>query len=101
MRIHKGDTIKIISGKDIGKTGKIMRVLPSENKVVVEGANVFKKHQRPKRKGEKGEIVNVPRPLSASNAMLVCPNCKMPARIGYRFDNDKKFRFCKKCQASI
>lgn len=101
MRIHKGDTVKIIVGKDRGKTGKITRVLPDENRVVVEGVNVYKKHQRPKRQGEKGEIVNVTRPLNASNVMLYCTSCKQASRVGHRMEGSKKVRYCKNCEAVL
>lgn len=101
MKIKKGDTIKIISGKDKGKTGKIMQVNGAVGTVLLEGLNLFKKHRRPKKQGEKGEIVTVPRPLSASKVMLVCSSCGKSTRAGYRFEGETKVRFCKKCQASL
>lgn len=101
MKIHKGDTVKIMAGKNKGKTGKVLRVLPKNDKIVVEGINIYKKHQRPKRQGEKGEVVSVVRPLPISNAMLVCTNCKKASRAGYRFENDNKVRYCKKCKGSL
>ena len=111
MKLHKGDTVKIIKGKDSGKTGKIIRVLFSKggsasggsdkNKIVVEGLNVFKKHARPKKQGEKGEVVRVSRPLHASNAMIICGSCKKPTRIGVKIEEKNKFRICKKCKAKL
>src|SRR3989344_6644357 len=97
MKIKKGDNIKIIKGKDKGKTGKVLRVLNKENKILAEGLNIFKKHSRPKKQGEKGEIVQVNRPIDVSNAMIVCSACGKTTRVGYRMNNDKKERFCKKC----
>lgn len=100
MNIKKGDQIKIISGKDRGKTGTVLKVFPKENRLTIEGLNLFKKRSRPKRQGEKGEMVNVPRPLNASKIMLVCKSCKKPTRLGFRLEGKQKVRFCKKCQAS-
>lgn len=101
MKIHKGDTIKIISGKDKGKTGKVLKISSSENKVTVEGLNVFKKHVRPKKQGEKGQVVSVPRPFDFSNVLIVCSACGKPARIGYRIEGKSKTRYCKNCKANI
>ena len=71
MKIKKGDNVKIITGKDKGKSGKIARVLVKDNKVIVDGANMMKKHQRPKKSGEKGSMVNVAMPINASNVKKV------------------------------
>jgi len=104
MKIRKNDIVKIISGKDKGKTGKVLKAFPKENKILVEGLNLFKKHVKPKREGQKGEIILVPKPFSASKAMIVCPACQKPTRIGYQFEDDKKkrkFRICKKCKNRI
>ncbi len=101
MKIKKGDNVKIIKGKDKGKMGKVLKAIPKENKILVEGLNLVKKHAKPRREGEKGEIVLVPRPISVSNVMLVCPHCHQPTRVGYRMVNGKKHRFCKKCEQII
>ncbi|OGY62802.1 MAG: 50S ribosomal protein L24 [Candidatus Harrisonbacteria bacterium RIFCSPHIGHO2_01_FULL_44_13] len=101
MHIHKNDTVQIIAGKNRGKTGKVIRVDAEKAAILVEGLNVYKKHSRPKRQGEKGEIVNVSRPLNISNAMLVCPNCSRPAKVGFRYENQVKIRYCKKCKGRI
>lgn len=101
MRIKKGDTVKIIAGKDKGKTGKVLAVLSEAGRVTVEGVNVFTKRMRPKRQNQKGETVQLPRPLTISNAMLVCPNCKKATRVGMRIDGASKVRYCKKCEATI
>lgn len=99
MNIKKGDQVKIISGKDRNKFGSILHVFPENNKVTVEGLNLFKKRSKPKKQGQKGEMVLVPRPLSVSKVMLVCKSCKKTIRAGYRFDGAQKVRFCRKCQA--
>jgi len=100
MRFKKGDQVKIIAGKDRGKTGTILRVFPLENRLSIEGLNVYKKRSRPKKGGEKGEIVQVARPLSATNVMLICKSCKKPTRIGHQIEKNQKVRFCKKCKAT-
>jgi large subunit ribosomal protein L24 len=99
MRIHKGDTIKVLAGKDRGKRGKVLQVLTSTGRVVVEGVNQLKKNVRPRREGEKGQIVEFNAPLHASNVQLVCPKCSKPTRIGYvRETGGKKLRCCRHCQ---
>ncbi len=101
MKIKKGDNVLIIRGKDRGKTGKVIRVLPKENKIVVEGLNLVKKHVKPRRKGEKGKIIEISMPIYVSNVKLLCPNCRQPTRVGYKLENEEKFRICKKCQNKI
>ena len=100
MHIKKGDQVKIMSGKDRGKTGKVLHALPEAGRVIVDALNVFKKRSRPKKQGQKGETVLVPRPLPASRVMLICVNCKMPTRVGFRMDGPRKVRYCKKCKAT-
>ncbi len=101
MKIKKGDTVKIIAGKDRGKDGKVLKVMPSNNKLIVDGLNLAKKHRKPKKQGEKGEVIQIPRPIFASNVMMVCPGCKQTTRIGCKIlENDKK-RICKKCGSEI
>lgn len=101
MRIKKGDTVKIVSGKDRGKTGKVLEVFPVREKISVDGINLYKKHVRPKKQGEKGQLVTLIRPFAVSNVMLVCGSCKKPTRIGYEIHSGKKQRVCKKCKAAI
>ncbi len=97
MRIKKGDNVIIQKGKDRGKSGKVIRVLNNEMKVIVEGLNLFKKHVRPKRQGEKGETVNVARPISVANVALECTHCKKGVRVGIRREKNIIMRVCKKC----
>lgn len=93
--------MQIISGKDRGKRGKVLSALISRNKVVVEGLNIAKRHRRPRKEGEKGQRVEIPAPINISNVMLVCTSCGKPARIGYKIENEKKFRICKKCKGEV
>ena len=97
MKIRKGDTVLIISGKYRGKKGKVLRTFPKEKKILVERINLIKKHQRPRRTGEKGQIIELPKPINISNAKLICPKCTEPARVGYKITREKKYRVCKKC----
>jgi len=97
MKIKKGDNVLIITGKDKGRTGKIMRALPKEGKVLIEGINLKKKHARPKRQGEKGQIVQVPAAIDVSNVKLICSKCGKATRIGFKIEKENKQRICKKC----
>ncbi len=101
MKLKKGDRVKVIAGKDVGKDGVIMRVLPDKNKVIVEGVNVAKKHQRPTRATMQGGIIDKDMPLDASNVALICGSCGA-TRLGYRFDDaGKKIRICRKCKGDV
>ena len=101
MKIIKGDTVLIISGKDRGRKGKVLDVFPKENKVVVEGINLKKKHQKPKKSGEKGQIISFPGPLSLSSVKLICPKCGKAARVGFKGTGKGKVRVCKKCKQEV
>jgi large subunit ribosomal protein L24 len=101
MKIKKGDTVLIISGKDRGRKGKVLEVFPKERKILVEGINLRKKHQRAKRTGEKGQIVEMSVPLDVSNTKLICPKCNKATRVGYKIVENKKFRICKECEQTI
>lgn len=101
MRIKNSDTVLIISGKDRGKKGKVINVFPKENRIVVEGTNLKKKHARPKKQGEKGQIVEIAAPFDVSNVKLICPKCKKPTRVGYKVAEKNKYRICKKCQQEV
>lgn len=105
MKIKKGDTVKMMTGKDRTKTGKVLRVLSGGMRVTVEGLNLLTKHQRPRREGEKGQKIHFPRSVSIANVMLVCTKCGRGTRVGYRFitegEKQKKVRMCKKCKELI
>lgn len=101
MKIKKGDTILIISGKDKGRKGKVIVALPKEGRVMVEGLNLRKKHTKPKRSGEKGQVVETPAPINVSNAMIICPKCSKASKIGFKIEGKNKYRACKKCGSEI
>jgi len=101
VKLKKGDRVKVIAGKDLGKDGVIMRVIPEKNKVIVEGVNIAKKHQRPTRATMQGGIIDKDMPIHASNVALICGSCGA-TRLGYRFDEQgKKIRICRKCKADV
>ncbi len=101
MKLIKGDKVMIMKGKDRGKAGKVLRALPQTGRVTVEGLNLLKKTVRPRRQGEKGQIVEVPGPMRAENVQLVCSSCNKPTRIGSKIEDTRKKRYCKKCKATI
>lgn len=101
MNIKKGDNVQITSGTSRGKRGKVLEVVRETGRILVEGVNLVKKHQKPKRQGEKGEIVTLPRSINASNAMLVCSSCDKGVRAGYRMEGETKVRYCKNCQSPL
>ncbi|MBQ3378297.1 MAG: 50S ribosomal protein L24 [Clostridia bacterium] len=102
VHVKKGDTVKILSGKDKGKTGKVLRVIPADRKVVVDGINVATTHVRPKRQGERGGIIKKEIPLYASKVINICPKCNKPTRLGHKFlENGKKVRVCKHCGETL
>lgn len=102
MNLKKNDTVQIISGKDKGKKGKVLQIFPGLNKVVVEGMNMMAKNVRPKKMGEKGQVVRYNAPLSASNVMLFCSSCGKGVRTGNIIDKaGKKIRICRKCKQAV
>lgn len=117
MKIHKGDTVLIISGKDKGRKGKVLEALSKEGKISVEGVNLLKKHQKPKKSGEKGQIIQLPKPMDVSNVKLICPKCGKPTRVGHKLFEEhrsshalaeasatadkRKYRICKKCGQEV
>jgi len=101
MKIRKSDLVLVTSGDERLKKGKVLEVLPKEGKVLVEGVNFVKKHMRPKRAGEKGQIVQIAKPISTSKVKLICPKCNAASRVGYSVSDKKKARVCKKCGQEI
>lgn len=101
MKLKKGDEIKIVRGKDKGKTGKIEQVLSKENKVLVNGVNQYKRHLKARSEKEKSEIVTITKPLAQANVRPVCPKCHELTRIGFKLVENQKHRICKKCQENI
>lgn len=100
MKIRLNDQVKVMTGKDRGKTGKVIRVLPKTDQVVVEGLNISKRHVG-RRSGQEGQIVELVKPMAVANIALVCPECKSVSRIGFKVENNVKSRICKKCKQVI
>jgi large subunit ribosomal protein L24 len=98
LKNKKNDRVKILQGKDSGKTGKVLRVEPTKEFVYVEGVNIIKVHTRSKKQGQSGGIISKEGPIHISNVEVVCPSCSKPARIGFDVkDSGEKVRICKKC----
>src|SRR3989338_6288684 len=101
MKIKKVDKVLVISVKNRGKIGKVMSVFYDKSRVIVEGVNLQKKHVRPKKQGEKGQMVEVTVPIDISNIKLICDKCNKATRVGYKVEGKEKFRICKKCEETI
>ena len=102
IHVKKDDMVKIIAGKEKGKTGKVLRVFPAKGRVAVEGLNVVKRHTRPSQINPEGGIVEKEAPMSLSNVMLVCTSCNEATRTGIKkLEDGTKTRYCKKCNASV
>lgn len=95
LHVKTGDKVMIISGKDKGKSGKVLAVSPKEGKVIVEGCNKVTKHVKPRRMGESGGIVKAEGALYACKVMPICPKCGKPTRVGHIIKDGKKLRVCK------
>jgi len=97
-RLRRGDTVKVIAGKDLGKTGKVLRLIPEKGRLIVEGVNFVKKHARRTREDRAGGIHEIEASIHVSNVMLVCPKCRQTTRIGHKTLADgSKVRLCRKC----
>lgn len=102
MSIKKGDRVLILTGKDRGKKGKVMRVLPKDSRVVVEGVNMVKKHTRPTREMMQGGIIDQEAPIHISNVMLICSHCGKPSRTGVKvLDDGRRLRQCRSCGETV
>lgn len=101
MKLRKGDTVKVLSGNDKGKTGEILSVDPKTSKIVVKDVNVRKKATKPRKAGEVGGIIASEHPINSSKVAVVCPSCGKAVRIGYKVEGDKKVRICKSCQTEL
>ena len=98
MKVAKNDTVLIISGDDRGKMGKVLRVFPNRQRLLVEGIHFIKKHSRPSQTNPKGGIVEKEAPIHISNVMVVCPKCNAPTKVGRKMLEDgRKSRMCKQC----
>ena len=104
MKLKKGDRVRVLSGKDRGKEGEVMRALPRDGKVIVDGVNRVKKHQRAVRATMQAGIIDKDMPVPASLVALICPTCG-PTRVGYRFEDTgtgvRKVRVCRKCGGDV
>jgi large subunit ribosomal protein L24 len=97
MKLKKGDRVQVIAGKDLGKQGEITRVIRERNRVIVDGVNVAKRHQRSTKATMQGGIIDKDMPIHVSNVAIVCSSCGGPTRIGYRIEGPDKIRVCRKC----
>ncbi len=101
MKVKKGDTAIVISGKDKGKKAKVLKVMPAKNKVVLEAVNMVTKHKKPRNQTTPGGIVKQEAAFDGSNVMVVCPKCSKATRVSYKLEDSKKTRVCKKCNAEL
>ncbi len=101
MKIIKGDTVKILRGKDKGKSGKVEKTYPEDAKVLVAGINEFKRHIKARTRDQKSEIVTITKPVAISAVAIICGKCKKASRVGIKFEKGKKLRFCKNCKAIV
>ena len=102
LSVKKGDRVEVIAGKDKGKRGKVLRVIPDKARVVVEKVHMIKRHTKPTQKNPQGGIIEREAPIHASNVMVVCPSCNQPTRVGRRVAEDgSKVRVCRRCGGDI
>lgn len=102
LHVKKNDLVKIVAGKDKGKSGKVLRVMPEKGKVLVENLNLIKRHTRPSQTNNEGGIIEKEAPIAISNVQLLCHGCNQPARTGIRvLEDGSKVRFCKKCNEIV
>jgi len=102
MKIKKGDTVSMLIGKDKGRTGKVITVMPRISRLVVEGLNILKKHRRARRQGEKGQVIEFPRSVPVSAVALLCPQCGKATRVGSSISSGgTRSRRCAKCNATF
>lgn len=101
MRIKKGDNVQVLSGNDKGKTGEILEVIPKEDKIIVKGVNIRKKHVKARKQGDESGILSVECAIPSSKVNVVCPKCGKATRVGYSIEKDNKVRICKKCGAKL
>lgn len=100
-KIKTGDSVRVLRGKDAGKRGKVVAVLPKEERLVVEGLNMMKKHVKARRGGQKGQRVSIAAPLRIANVQLICTSCKKGTRVGITRENGVRQRVCRHCKATI
>ncbi len=101
MKLRKGDTVVVMTGRDAAKQGKIDRVYAKQGTVMVDGVNMYKRHVKKNEQLPEGGILDLPRPIDVSKVQLLCPKCKKPTRIGFKIEKGKKVRICRKCEATL
>ena len=102
MQIRKNDSVMVIAGKERGKTGKVLRVLPEKDRVIIERVNIVKRHTKPRGPQQSGGILEKEAAIDASNIMIMCDRCNAPVRIGHKVLGDgKKIRLCRRCGEAI
>lgn len=101
MKIRKGDKVKVTAGKDRGKEGTVEKVLNSQSKIIVAGANLYKKHLKRQSAEKKGQIIDIAKPLPLGSIALICPKCSQATRVGFKFEGEKKTRICRKCDQTF
>ena len=101
MSIRKDDTVIVLSGKDKGKKGKVLTVMPKDGKVIVEKVNVISRHQKPRKQGEEGGIMKREAAIAACKVQVVCPKCSKGTRVAHKIEGGKKTRVCKHCGAEL
>lgn len=101
MKIKKGDNVQVLSGNDKGKTGEVLQVIPKDDKIIVKGVNVRKKHVKARKQGDESGIIEVECAIPTSKVNVVCPKCGKAAKVGYTVEKDQKVRVCKKCGAKL
>jgi large subunit ribosomal protein L24 len=101
MKIFKGDKVKITVGKDRGRVGKVEKIYKRQNKVLILGINIYKKHIKKSEQMPKGGVAEVPRPIDVAKIMLICPTCGKITRVGFKLEKSRKSRICKKCNANF
>jgi large subunit ribosomal protein L24 len=101
VKIKRDDEVEVIHGKDRGQRGRVVRVLPREGRVMVEGVARAKKHSRPSKQRQQGGIIDVEQFVDISNLALVCSSCGQATRVGHRIEDGKKIRVCRKCESDL
>lgn len=101
FRVKKNDNVEVLAGKDKGKRGTVVRIIPKKERIVVSGINIVKKAMRPRSQQDQGGIIEIEAPLHISNVGVVCKKCGRPVKVGYKFEGDKKIRFCRKCGETL
>ena len=101
FKIKKNDNVEVLAGKDKGKRGSVVRIIPKSDRVIVSGVNIVKKAMKRRSQQDQGGIVEVEAPLHISNVGIVCKKCGRPVKIGYKSDGDKKVRVCRKCGETL